>query len=248
MHPKLKPHFGDQPQNMRRLNVTLEWVTGAFPPDTTANFFWGLPGTDVPTGSKWMGTFGRVMEICKIATIHELIPGLQNANEYQLTGPGGAQLIYPQVTPGVDGTAFCNYTVEICVGFNPTATITNASAGFRADAIFSSKVLNTALVKQNTRDCIQVDTKFIETPNDLTDGAGNGVLIARPWLSVIAWIMSGTSFTEAKDSDKLLRPPWGDGFNKAPGKTTIMVWYKYRDVDYATWTDLMQNEQKMNQF
>lgn len=226
---------------MRKMTGTQRWIFGGGP-ETPTQSWWRLQGPNpIQTGARWCGDHGLVMEICRVDAIHELAPSVldPDGNEEQQGTPGGYIMLSPGV-PGSNVPGYLTYTLQLTCGrlgsFNASAGLSD----FHPNVIFSSKVINEAVMALNTG-VIDVKTRLEETSNDLTDGAGNGYLVAVPTLYLEGSTVFNTQLVKANDyTNKLLTPPWINDQEERAGKSYINIWYKYREVDYATWTAVMQ--------
>lgn len=226
---------------MRKTTVTQKWTFG-LGANTIQNFWVQQEENRLMTGARWMGNHGVVMEICKVACIHELLPTINDYDaDEQLWMPGGYQL-NTQVSSAYNKTGFLVNTIQLCFGRNSSVNVLE-DAALQPNVIFSSKVINEAVQAAGT-DQVSVTTREENTVNDLTDGAGNGLMVAVPFMSIEAWTTYGTQPIRAvTSSQKLLIPPfWSGEQSHKQGKTHIIVFYKYREVDYKTWTGLFQEQ------
>jgi len=223
---------------MRKTTISVPWEFKE--PNTTQSYWYQQPERRFQTGARWCGSHGIVMEICKVDVVHELIPALNSDAEVQDWGPGGYWL-QAQPAEAENVAAFVVHTIQLTIGGWSSQSVVKELSQVHPDIIFSGKVITEGVAGAGSAVFIPT-TREEKTLSDMTDGIGNGMLIASPYLMTSAWTVYGTQNKQADDAaHKWLTPPITANTTNA-GKSHLIIWYKYREVDYSTWTGLMQSQ------
>jgi len=238
---------------MKRTVVQLDWnfndlITGS-PGLPQAHTFY-TDEVKIPTGAGWRGDHGIVMELCKVQFKHAF--DMREGDAQWVVLPSG--VVWDRAMgnsgSGADHYYSVCYNTTLSIGEGHNNSPVNA---FRDDlAVAEARCWTTATCINTQANARMMDTGESGLEWDLTDGAGNGTLVAATEMTLEGVCRTKSSETARDAWPKRLQPPFGR-CNKQIGATNeysyhpvteCLILYKLKRVTMQDWYSLSQEQSK----
>jgi len=230
---------------MQRSLKELQWNFPAVPTGAQVHTF-TAPDTNITTGVRWCGDHGLVMELCHVQFVHAFDFQQDNARWNVL--PGGFVWDKTMANIGLNDEQYSGtYITSLTIGegsvlnggsaFKDTQTIAEARYVTTVDGITASKNIRTLSQKESGLNW------------DLTDGAGNGVLIASQEIQLGGYCRMRSTESARDTWPKRLAAPYGycdlvDGVSRPVTECHLL--YRMKRVTLQDWYALTHNQQTPN--
>jgi len=227
---------------MKRSDLSIKWNFPGVPTGVEAYF--QPPVQEIPTGARWMGDYGVVMELCGVTFTWDMT--FNESNNHQDITPGGYWI--DEGAPNIGGndqTGFVSYNAWLLTSGSKTRFALEDSLG--GQVLAESFLHNTAVIIASTHNCRTVDTQFIQTDWDLTDGAGNGTIITAPTINLGGSCRYGQSNVNRDQyPNKVLKVPIGEVVQNQMPHTGVVLKYKHKRLNLQDWMGYAQNQVSYN--
>jgi len=236
---------------MKRSLQELHWrFPSGIPPSGGRVHTFQAPDTNITTGARWCGDHGVVMELCKVQFLHafEFQQGVGRWNVL----PGGFVWDTSMAAIGANDEQYSGvYITALTVGEGGLMNGVNAFRDIQtiAECRYVTTVEGIAASK-NIRVLDQQETGLVW---DLTDSAGNGVLIASQEMQLTGFCRMKSTEQNRDTWPKRLAAPYGycdilitgDEYTGHP-ITECHMFYRMKRVTLQDWYALTHDQQTLS--
>lgn len=220
--------------------------------DTFGPYSYRYEPITIPTGARWNGATGSVMELLSVRFVWDF-------NNQFVTNPGAGIAKFGYQTggqmnrPDPEGTAVGPQQAEMTFSAglrqadkSPLTTNTARWPDERLDAAWLAVTKKGTLIvfsRSTTTERFVFNTQHFERDTlwNYNDGLGNGLRVNSEHLTLHTRVDWKDTISFANDSNKILEPPnstEAQGIDCPPQYIHVYLTYKYREVDVYEWQRL----------
>jgi len=231
---------------MQHSEAEIVWKWNAMGATPSEDYEYKPQPVEVPTGANWCGTHGMVMELMRVEFDYDF-QAVNNYADVCAVSPYGYQINnFEDVAQAGYEQANFDYRFALALGGLGRKNTTKREWVEGKDIAIAWQK-NEALLAPHGADQVPVPISLTHLENkmtwDLSDGKGNGMLIAAPALTYYgACFFTQTNVSPAGSLLRFFLAPWGKFGETQPPTSSVRLLYKYRKVNMQQWVALTQNQ------